>query len=100
MRCQGAPEAPLKNGFLTDKASLMVSLSNHAQCHCHQIACAPRSDVSGQDAIRWAVAVEEGADVDDHLLTHIDAALDGGRSHVGQDDDPVFLSEFQELGID
>jgi hypothetical protein len=28
------------------------------------------------------VAVHEGADVDDHLLAHVDAALDRGRAHV------------------
>src|SRR5258707_139747 len=31
-----------------------------------------------QHAVRRLVVVEEGLDVDDHLLAHFDAALDGG----------------------
>src|SRR5438552_839978 len=34
----------------------------------------PRSEHARQHAIRRLVIVEEGSDVDDHLLTHVDAA--------------------------
>src|SRR5579872_578860 len=43
-----------------------------------------RLEHAGQHAIRWLVIVEEGADVDDHLLAHLDAAFDGGRAHMRQ----------------
>ena len=29
-------------------------------------------------AVGWTVTIHEGADIDDHLLAHFDAAFDGG----------------------
>src|SRR5688572_26546593 len=39
---------------------------------------ADRSEHRRVHAVRWGVAVEEGLDVDDDLLAHIDAALERG----------------------
>ena len=46
--------------------------------------CLAASQHAWQHAIRRLVVVEEGSDVDDHLLAHLDAALDGGRAHMRQ----------------
>ena len=52
---------------------------------CARPAALP--DISGlqhawQHPVGRLVVVEEGADVDDHLLAHLDAAFDGGRAHM------------------
>ena len=57
----------------------------------------PPSQHRGDDPVRRLVAVHPGADVDDHLFAHVDAALDGGRAHVRQEDD---VGQLQELGVD
>src|SRR5262249_56145208 len=36
------------------------------------------------DAVGRRVAVEEGLDVDDNLLAHVDAALESGGAHMRQ----------------
>src|SRR3954469_14334816 len=43
-----------------------------------------KSQHARQHAIRRLVGVEEGADFDDHLLAHLDAALDRGRAPMRQ----------------
>src|SRR5262245_35671281 len=40
------------------------------------------SEHAGEHAIRRLVVVEEGSDIDNHLLAHVDAAFDGGRTHM------------------
>ncbi len=57
-------------------------------------------DFQRQHAVRRPVAVAVGADVDDHLLAHVDAAFDRRRSHVRQDDDLALAGELDELRID
>src|SRR5690348_9703798 len=58
------------------------------------------SEHRGQYAIRRAVAVHEGADIDDHLLAHVDAPFDRRRSHVRQEHDLSGAREAHELGLD
>src|SRR5690606_19389853 len=58
-----------------------------------------RSGAQRQHAVGRAVAVEEGADVDDDLLAHVDAALDGGRAHMRQDDDLALRRQLDELRV-
>src|ERR1700686_529587 len=48
-------------------------------------------------AVGRAVSVGEGLDVDDHLLAHVDAALDSCRAHMRQQHDIV---ELEQLGAD
>ena len=47
-----------------------------------------------------AVAVDEGLDVDDDLLAHVDAALVGRRAHMRQQHDLALPGELQEARID
>ena len=49
------------------------------------------SEHARQHAVRRLVIVEEGPDIDDHLLAHLDAALDGGRAHMRQQRRPCRL---------
>ena len=50
-----------------------------------------------QHAVRRPMAVHEGADVDDHLLAHVDAAFDRRRAHVRQQHDLAVAGELDEL---
>src|SRR5579872_5960592 len=59
-----------------------------------------RLEHAGQHAIRWLVIVEEGADVDDHLLAHLDAAFDGGRAHMRQQRHLAGLGEPHQFRAD
>lgn len=43
------------------------------------------------------MAIDKCLDVDDDLLAHVDATLDGGRAHVGQQD---HMGQRQQFGID
>src|SRR5665213_4344163 len=59
-----------------------------------------KSQHARQYAVRRLVVVEEGADVDDHLFAHLDAALDGGRAHMRQQRHLAGLAETNEFRID
>src|ERR1700689_648745 len=50
-----------------------------------------------QDAVRRAVAVHEGLDVDDDLLAHVDAAFDRRRGQMRQQHDLAGAGELDEL---
>src|SRR5688500_10443116 len=58
---------------------------------------APVSEHGFEHAVRRRMPIGEGLDVDYDLLAHVDAALNGGRAHVRQQDHVV---ERQQLGID
>src|SRR5436190_8440147 len=60
----------------------------------------PRSQHARQHAIWRLMVVEEGSDVDDHLLAHVDAAFDGGRAHMRQQRHLAGLAEPHQLWID
>src|SRR5215469_13509613 len=53
-----------------------------------------------QDAIRRPMAVEEGLDVDDDLLAHVDTALKRGRGQMRQQHDLAGACELDQLWID
>ena len=55
-----------------------------------------RSEHRCENPVGRLVAVGEGLDVDQHLLAHVDAALERGRAHVRQQHHVV---EFEELGV-
>src|SRR5215468_7058451 len=44
----------------------------------------PWSEHCRMDAVGRRVAVEEGLDVDDNLLAHVDTALESGGAHMRQ----------------
>ena len=46
------------------------------------------------------MTIRPDADVDDDLVAHVDAALDGGGAHVGQEHDLALGGELDEFGID
>ena len=46
------------------------------------------------------MGVEEGANVDDDLLAHLDAALDGGGPHMRQQHDLAGLGKADQPGVD
>src|SRR6187401_1318773 len=58
------------------------------------------SEHAGQHAVRRLVVVEEGPDIDDHLLAHLDAAFDRGRAHVRQQRDLAGLGQPNQFWID
>ena len=47
-------------------------------------------------AVRRIVAVEEGVDVDDHLLAHVEAALKRRRAKVRKNHNLVVLQELRD----
>src|SRR3954466_7302249 len=53
----------------------------------------------GQDSIRRPVPVEEGLDIDDDLLAHVDAALERGRTHMGEQDHLARAGELDQLRV-
>ena len=53
-----------------------------------------------QHAVRRAVAVQEGLDVDDDLFAHVDAAFDRGRAEMRQQHDLAGARELDELRAD
>src|SRR6516165_3057774 len=53
-----------------------------------------------QDAIRRPMAVQEGLDVDDDLLAHVDTALKRGRGQMRQQHDLAGARELDQLWID
>ena len=52
-----------------------------------------------QHPIRRPVAVHEGADVDDHLLAHVDAAFERGRAHMRQQHHLAGARELDQLRV-
>ena len=44
--------------------------------------------------------VQEGLDVDDDLLAHVDAALERGRAHMRQQYHLTRAGELDQLGVD
>src|SRR4029077_3051126 len=53
----------------------------------------------GQDSIRGPVPVEEGLDIDDDLLAHVDAALERGRTHMGEQHHLARAGELDQLRV-
>src|SRR5439155_1664826 len=53
-----------------------------------------------QHAIGRPVSVQEGLDIDDHLLAHVDTAFECGRAHVRQQYDLAYACELDQLRID
>ncbi|ENN84449.1 hypothetical protein RHSP_22289 [Rhizobium freirei PRF 81] len=53
-----------------------------------------------QHAIGRAMTVDEGADVDDDLVAHVDAALEGRRAHMRQKYHLALIGELHQLRID
>src|SRR6476469_3015618 len=53
----------------------------------------------GQDSIRRPVPVEERLDIDDDLLAHVDAALERGRTHMGEQHHLARASELDQLRV-
>src|SRR6478735_291189 len=53
----------------------------------------------GQDSIRGPVPVEEGLDIDDDLLAHVDAALERGRTHMGEQHHLAGAGELDQLRV-
>src|SRR5690242_9586019 len=49
-----------------------------------------------QDAVRGLVAVDEGLDVDDDLLAHVEPAFQGGRAHMRQQH---HIAELEQLRV-
>src|SRR5690606_34116841 len=49
-----------------------------------------------QYAVGRAVPVDKSLDIDDDLITHIDAAFHGGRAHMRQQDDLAFFRKGQQ----
>ena len=70
---RGRPASTRLSGRSDARTVDAVSTSEHRRVH----------------AVGRIVAVEEGLDVDDHLLAHVDAAFDRGRAHVRQRHDAV-----------
>src|SRR5262249_43757054 len=52
-----------------------------------------------QHAVRRAVPIQEGLDVDDHLLAHVDPAFECGRTHMRQQDNFPDACELDQLRI-
>jgi len=38
---------------------------------------------AGQHTVRWAMTIDEGSDIDNHLIPHLDASFDCRAAHMG-----------------
>ena len=79
--CTQAPSSRLSRNGENSRSEAGRALSKKTSQHARQ------------HAVRRLVVVEEGLDIDDHLLAHLDAALDGGGAHVRQQHDLPGLGE-------